>query len=113
MSLFCYINTNLCFSLEIFFKHFAKYFRFRFRKGLFVPYIVAKITLKTESKKIIIYNDTTEITFNSISSCIKDFFNVVQYNNKKEFDKIRSGIRDVLSTKRKQKTYKGYKFIYV
>jgi hypothetical protein len=74
--------------------------------------IIKQRTLK-ESKKIIIYNDTTEITFNSISSCIKDFFNVVQYNNKKEFDKIRSGIRDVLSTKRKQKTYKGYKFIYV
>ena len=74
---------------------------------------IIKQRTSKESKKIKIFNNTTEITFNSISSCIKDFFNVVQYNNKKEFDKIRSGIRDVLSTIRKQKTYNGFKFIYV
>lgn len=66
-----------------------------------------------KGKSIIVFNDNVEIHFDSISSCIKDFFNTSQYNNKKDFDRIRGNIRDILNPNRNQKTYKGFKFRYL
>ena len=63
-------------------------------------------------KPIIIFNDDVELRFESISSCIKDFFNISQYNNKKDFDRVRGNIRDILNPNRSQKTYKGFRFRY-
>jgi hypothetical protein len=74
---------------------------------------IDKLRKRKNSKSIIIFNDEIEITFDSIASCIKDFFNIPQYNNKKDFDRIRCNIREILNPNKSQKTYKGYKFRYL
>jgi hypothetical protein len=72
---------------------------------------IKKMRDTKSAKPIFLIDETKTLKFGSISSCIKDFFNINQYPKNREFEKVRSGIRDVLSGR--QKTYKRFSFSYV
>lgn len=69
-------------------------------------------TYEQPGKPIIVINGDNEVLFNRIADCIREYFGVYERTDKKEYQKIRSGIRDVLSPKRRSKNFRGLTFRY-
>lgn len=69
-------------------------------------------TYQQPGKPIILIDGDNEIRFNRIADCIREYFGVYEKTDKKEYQKIRSGIGDVLSPKRRSKNFRGVTFRY-